>query len=275
MSSLPNLFSILAEFLAALKTLDLKLILTAFGCFVGGLGITFYIRLIAGTFAARHASAHHAQLLRRFIFYIGFAFSIIFSLQVLKINVTAWLVAATGIITAAVVFAAQTSTSNFLSGLFLLVEKSFEVNDLIVINNIQGQILSIDLLSVKIRMKDNTFVRIPNETLLKSQFKNLSRFPIRRFDIKLRFNSNDDLPKIKRILMEVARQNPLCLVSPTPELHFLEFGDAIVILQFSVWGKQASFTNLQTNIQMDIQAAFVTHDIKLPNSFAMHVDSAD
>jgi small-conductance mechanosensitive channel len=139
------------------------------------------------------------------------------------------------------------------------------VGDFVEVNDTLGEVLSIDLLSVKIRTKDNILVRLPNEQLLKSQFRNVTRFPIRRCDIKLRIAFTEDLQKVKKILMDVARNNPLCLVSPSPEMTFLEFGDSAILLQFSVWGKQASFSNLETSIPMEIQSAFSTHDIVFPS----------
>lgn len=230
---------------------------------VFGVIITLYISWMIGKISQKRISAHHSQLLRRLTFYVGLAFAFLIPLKASGIDVTA-LLGAAGILTAAVAFAAQTSISNFLSGVFLIAEKPFEVGDLVTINDTFGEVLSIDLLSVKLRTKDNTFVRIPNESLLKSQFKNLTRFPVRRCDIKLRFNAHEDLTRIKNILLEVARRNPLSLVAPAPELQFIGFEDSVVILQFCVWGKQSSFSSLQTNIQMEIQAAFIAHNIKLP-----------
>jgi small-conductance mechanosensitive channel len=231
-----------------------------------------YISRFIGKFLEKHISAHHSQLLRRITFYIGLIFSFILPLKASGIDITALLEAAgiaAGIITAAVAFASQTSISNFLSGVFLIAEKPFVIGDYVAVDDTLGEVLSIDLLSVKIRTKDNILVRIPNEMLLKSKFRNVSRFPIRRFDMKLRVAFNEDLPKVKRILLDIAKHNPLCLVTPGPELSFIEFSDSAAILQFSVWGKQATFTNLQTNIQMEIQAALAANQIKLPSAVVL------
>lgn len=273
--SLPDLNLTFKHFMDALKGFDVFFILKLSSSIVISILLTLYICRLVGKVSARHFSAHHSQLLRRITFYIGLVLSFVFPLHTFGVNVTGFLEAAgiaAGIVTAAVAFASQTSISNFLSGMFLIVEKPFEVGDVVRINNdTLGEVLSIDLLSVKIRTKDNIFVRIPNESLLKSQFENLTRFPIRRCDIKLHMSFNEDLQKLKKILLEVAKQNSLCLVSPAPELAFLEFGEAALQLQFSVWGKQTSFTSLQTSIQTDIQAAFNKYDIRLPASPAIHI----
>ncbi len=272
--SLPDLNLTFTHFMDALKDFDFFFILRLSSYIVVSILLTLYICRLVGKVSARHFSAHHSQLLRRITFYVGLALSFVFPLRAFGVNVTGFLEAAgiaAGIVTAAVAFASQTSISNFLSGMFLIVEKPFEVGDFVRINDTLGEVLSIALLSVKIRTKDNIFVRVPNESLLKSQFENVTRFPIRRCDIKLHIGFNEDLQKLKKILLEVAKQNSLCLVSPAPELAFLEFGEAALQLQFSVWGKQTSFNSLQTSIKTDIQTAFNKYDIKLPASPAIHI----
>lgn len=228
-----------------------------------GMVITLIARWFVGKLTEHNVSRHHSMLFRRITFYVGLTLSLIFPLKASGIDVTA-LLGAAGILTAAVAFAAQTSISNFLSGVFLVAEKPFVIGDYVNVNDTLGEVLSIDLLSVKIRTKDNKLVRLPNESLLKSQFCNVSRFPIRRFDMKIRVAFNENLPRIKQILMDAAAQNPLCLVSPLPFMQFLEFGEMGILLQFSVWGKQSTYDDLMTNLQMEIQAALVEADIQLP-----------
>lgn len=266
--TIPNLSTVTNNISELFGDLNLKTIANVAIYFALGVAITLYASRFFGKISETRISAHHSQLLRRIIFYVGLTFSFILPLKASGIDITALLEAAgiaAGIITAAIAFASQTSISNFLSGVFLIVEKPFVVGDYVNVNDTLGEVLSIDLLSVKIRTKDNILVRIPNETLLKSQFRNVSRFPIRRCDIKIRVSFTEDLLKIKKILMDTAKQNPHCLVSPIPELSFIEFGDSAILLQFSVWSKQESFSNLQTDIQMEIQAALNAHGIELPS----------
>ena len=59
-----------------------------------------------------------------------------------------------------------------------------------------GVVLSVDLLSVKLRTFDNIYVRVPNETLIKSEIRNLSRNPIRRIEINLRLAYGEDIERV-------------------------------------------------------------------------------
>ena len=164
----------------------------------------------------------------------------------------------------AVGFASQTSASNIISGLFLIGERPFSVGDIIRLDDTMGEVLSIDLLSVKLLTADNLFVRIPNETLIKSQVTNVTRFPIRRVDIRVGVAYKEDLSKVRRVLFEVARKNTLALEEPTPEVTFLDFGDSALDLQFSVWVQKENYLNLKSAITEEIKNAFDRAGIEIP-----------
>src|SRR5690606_6278295 len=118
------------------------------------------------------------------------------------------LLGAAGILTVAIGFASQTSASNLISGLFLLGARPFSVGDLIEVGTRTGVVLSVDLLSVKLRTFENLFVRVPNETLIKSDIVNLSRNPIRRIEVKLRLAYDEDFERVAALLKAIAQDDP-------------------------------------------------------------------
>ncbi|MDB6096591.1 MAG: MscS Mechanosensitive ion channel [Francisellaceae bacterium] len=231
--------------------------------FVSGFVVANIVGSIVAKITLKRASAHHSMLLKRVVYYFVVLLFIMLSLKTLGVEVGT-LLGAAGIGAVAISFASQTGMSNIISGIFLIIEKPFVVGDFIVINDTIGEILSIELLSINIRTRDNTLVRIPNELLLKSQFQNLSRFPIRRLDLTFRFSFDEDIDLIKKILFEAAQNNPLSLESPLPEFFFLEFGESGISIQFSIYARQTNYTELKTNIQLEIQKAFKAHHIVIP-----------
>lgn len=174
------------------------------------------------------------------------------------------LLGAAGVFSVALAFASQTSASNVISGLFLMVEEPFSVGDLIKVGEITGEVLSIDLLSVKIRTFDNLFVRIPNETMIKSDVTNLTRFPIRRADIQVGVAYKEDIERVRDILMEVADANPLCLDEPTPLFIFKGYGNSSLDMQFSVWTETSNFIEFRNTIYLQIKSAFDKYGVEIP-----------
>jgi small-conductance mechanosensitive channel len=229
---------------------------------VGWILATVASRLVRRATSHRF-SAHHVQLARRLAFYGLFALFIASALRELGFSL-AVLMGAAGILTVAIGFASQTSASNLISGMFLIGERPFEVGDLITVGGTTGEVLSIDALSVKLRTFDNLFVRIPNETLIKSEVTTLTRFPIRRLDLKLGVAYKEDIKTVRDVLLRVADRNPLCLDDPAPLFIFLGFGESALEIQFSVWARREKFLDLRNTIQAEIKAAFDRAGIEIP-----------
>ena len=124
--------------------------------------------------------------------------------------------------------------------------------------------LAIDLLSVKLRTFDNKFVRIPNESVIKSEVSTLTKFPIRRADLRIGVAYREDLEKVREVLLEVADRNLLCLDEPKPMFFLQGFGESSVDLQFSVWATRENYLELKNTIQIGIKNAFDEHGIEIP-----------
>jgi small-conductance mechanosensitive channel len=213
--------------------------------------------------AEKRFSTHHLQLARRLVYYSVLGLFVASALRELGFSL-AVLMGAAGVLTVAIGFASQTSASNLISGLFLIGERPFAVGDVIRIGSTTGEVLSIDALSVKLRTFDNLFVRIPNETLIKSEVTTLTRFPIRRLDLTLGVAYKEDIERVNAVLMELAEKNPMCLDEPPPLFIFLGFGDSALDIQFSVWAKRENFLPLRNSITAEIKRAFDDAGIEIP-----------
>ncbi len=208
-------------------------------------------------------TTHEIQLFRRGIFYGILSLFAISALSQMGFNLSVVLGAA-GIFSVAIGFASQTSASNLISGLFLLGERPFSVGDIIRVGTTSGEVLSIDLLSVKLRTFDNLYVRIPNESLIKSETTTLTKFPIRRFDMQVGVAYKEDLSKVRDVLFDVAKSNHLCLEEPKPLFIFQGFGTSSLDIQFSVWAKRENFLDLRNSIYLGVKEAFDAANIEIP-----------
>jgi len=223
-------------------------------------------RLFAGLvvrIARKRVDAQQLMLIRRLVFYPLLVIVLLSVLNQLGLKLGV-LLGAAGILTVALGFASQTSASNLISGLFLIIEKPFVLGDIVKIGEAIGEVLSVDLLSVKLRTFDNLFVRVPNEEIIKTQLTNLTHFPIRRVDLQIGVAYREDLRKVRSVLDGLADRNPLCLDQPAPLYIFKGFGDSALEMQFSVWAKRENFLELRNAIQFEIKEAFDAADIEIP-----------
>ncbi len=216
-----------------------------------------------GRSLSKRTEAHSLMLWKRLVFFALLFIFVVSALRELgfRLNV---LLGAAGIFSVALGFASQTSASNLISGLFLLSERPFRVGDVITVGTTTGEVLSVDLLSVKLRTFDNLYVRLPNETLIKSEITNLTRFPIRRFDLQMGVAHSADLAQVKALLFEVADTNPLCLEEPKPLFIHQGFADNGVRFQFSVWAKRELYLDLRNSLMEEIQNRFKVAGIEIP-----------
>ncbi len=222
-------------------------------------------------FASRGARAWmtsrmHAQaglMAGKLVLYGGLIIVAVSTLRELGFSLTP-LLGAAGVLGIAIGFASQTSVSNVISGLFLIAERPFVVEDLIEVGGVTGRVVSIDTLSVQLRTFDNRMVRIPNETLVKSQMINITRFPVRRVDVRVGVAYKENPTRIREILLDIAAQNPTCLMEPAPIVVFEGFGESSLNFLFGVWATQANFLTLRNSIQEDLKARFDAEGIEIP-----------
>ncbi|MGB2109617.1 MAG: mechanosensitive ion channel family protein [Marinobacter vinifirmus] len=234
-------------------------------------GFLLVLGIVLATFVARsvgrlvetRTTRHHQVMIRRVFFYLVFLLFAIAALREAGFSLEVVLGAA-GILTVAIGFASQTSASNIISGLFLVMEKPFEIGDTIEVDATIGEVVAIDLLSVKLRTADNLYVRIPNETLIKTRVINRSRFPIRRIDLVLGIAYAEDVEKVRDLLLELAQQNTVCLEEPKPFVLVTGFGASSVDLQFSFWVPREEFLDGRGSMMIAVKKALDEHGIEIP-----------
>lgn len=236
-------------------------------CFVGFVLARVISNTFIRTIGARF-NAHQRLVWRRGIFYFIFLLFVIASLKEAGFKLSVFLGAA-GILTVALGFASQTSASNLISGLFLIGEGSFEVGDTIQItlirgHTIEGEVISIDLLSVKLLTMDNVYVRLPNEQLIRAPVHNLSKFPIRRLSITVAINFNENINKVREVLIDVANDYPLVLADPKPRVTVSAFGESSIEILFALWCMQANYLQVKDEIHELIRNRFVENQIEIP-----------
>ena len=212
---------------------------------------------------ARHFSDQTNMLIQKIFFYSGLALIFLTFLNYIGISITAILGAA-GIAGIAIGFAAQTSISNIISGLFLISEKTFEIGNLIQAGNTTGTVMSIDLLSIKIRTLDNKLVRIPNESIIKNELVNITRFPIRRVDINLSVAYKEKIEIVRELLFDIAKNNPYSLDNPEPLFIFKNFGDSGLEILFGIWISKTDYVALKNSIMIEIKNRFEEQNIEIP-----------
>ncbi len=214
-------------------------------------------------FRGEYVSAQHIMLIKKSIYIIVLLLFSMASLQQLDFDLSV-LLGSAGIATVAIGFAAKTSISNMICGLFLILEKSFVVGDTISVKGHQGEIMSIDFLSVKIRTAENTMIRLPNEEILSSDVINLTHFKQRRLDININISYETNLAESQKLLLKIAAESPYNAQKPEASVVLDSFEQSTINLKLSMWVNKSDYNEAKDTLQQAIKLAFDQNGISAP-----------
>ncbi len=85
----------------------------------------------------------------------------------------------------AISLAAQNSLKNLIAGFFIILDKPFDVGDLIETADVQGVVEDITMRSTRLRQLNGSPVTVPNSKLSEAEITNLSRYIERVINFKI------------------------------------------------------------------------------------------
>jgi len=241
----------------------ISLIIRVILILVIGIPLIRLIRSIAKRIVKDRLSPQSEQLVVRSVYYVAILILLITLLNEFGFRLSAILGAA-GIFGVAIGFASQTSFSNIISGIFLISEKPFQIGDVVQVSSNIGTIESIDLLSIKLKTPDNRYIRVPNETMIKTEVINITRYPIRRLDIYVSVSYNDNLEKVKTVFMDIIANEPLALKEPAPLFSIEKFDESGIKILYGVWVNKEDYLALKNSLMMNLKDKFEHEHVTIP-----------
>ncbi|MBP5401643.1 MAG: mechanosensitive ion channel family protein [Treponema sp.] len=199
----------------------------------------------------------------KFVQWVYYFLVVMYVLSLFGVKLSAiW--GAAGVAGVALAFAAQTSVSNIISGIFIVAEKTMKPGDLITVGSETGIVDTIGLLSVQIHTLDNQLIRIPNSTIINSNMLNTSFFPRRRICITVYVSYDTDMEYALETLKKVPALCKTVLKDPAPAAWFDGFGDSGIKLVLAVWFNSADFLATKNAAYIGIKKVFDEAKIEIP-----------
>lgn len=164
-------------------------------------------------------------------------------------------------------FGLQNITNNFISGLIILFEQPIKVGDRIEVGDTSGDVIKISARSTTVVTNDNISVIIPNSKFIDDQVINWSHNDrMVRFNFTVGVSYKEDPQKVKRVLMEVAMDNPNILNSPESDVLFEKFDNSSLNFNLRVW--TSDYINkpgvLKSQLYYEIFRRFSEEGIEIP-----------
>jgi len=178
----------------------------------------------------------HERLAERFVVFVVSLLGITAALHVLGLTALATSLLATGGMVAVVLgFAFREIGENFLAGIFLAFDRSFDVGDLIQSGGLTGTVKAIELRSVHIRTNDGCDIFIPSGEIFKNALFNYTRDGLRRGDFIVGIDYGDNPAAARAQLLECVQESEFVLSTPSPAVEVSGFAAQYVELAVYFW----------------------------------------
>jgi len=204
-------------------------------------------------------------VLKRVTEYLLIAIGAIIAFQSVGINLSG-LTVIFGLLSVGIGFGLQNITSNFISGIILLLERPIQIGDRITVGDIQGDVEEINIRSTTIRSLDNISIIVPNNEFVQGRVINWSHGDLKiRMNIDVGVSYNSDLEEVLRALKQVADEQPKVLKRPQPEVLLLEFADSSWNMQLRIWiADPKDYYTILSDINCAIVHKFRERGIEIP-----------
>ncbi len=181
-------------------------------------------------------NANTRSLVSKFFQVSVYFIAFLILLQSLGIDFTG-LAIFSGAIGIGVGFGLQKITSNFISGLILLFEKSIEEGDLVELDaGLAGFVKTTGARYTLIETFEGREVMVPNEEFITSKVTNWTFSNNRgRIEIHIGVAYGSDLKKVQALLMEAATEHPRCSIDPPAECFLMNYGDSSIDFRLQFW----------------------------------------
>lgn len=221
------------------------------------------VRLMVRGMEARRVEATLAGFLRN-LSSIGLKALLLLSVaSMVGIETTSFIavLAAAGL---AIGLALQGSLANFAGGVLILLFRPFKVGEVIDAQGFLGSVKEIQIFHTIIKTFDNQTIIIPNGALSNDNITNLSREETRRVEWTFGVSYDDDIRKVKDIILEQIQSDERILTEPAPTVVLAAFGDSSVNFMARAWVKADDLWPVFWNINERMKAAFDGAGISIP-----------
>ncbi len=166
-------------------------------------------------------------------------FGLVMAADQIGINVGAAL-AGIGVVGVAIGFAAQDSLANIIAGFLIFIDKPFQVGDWVTVADRYGEVRNITMRSTRIRTKRNTFIVIPNKTIIDTVLVNHSKDGVTRVDVPIGIAYKENIPLAREVILSAVGAIEGTASNPRPDVVVTEMGASSINMNVRVWIDEAA-----------------------------------
>jgi len=220
-------------------------------------------------------SGRQASLVQ-IIKYVLYTFFVIYSLEVVGVNVSL-LLAGSAALLVGLGFGVQHIFNDLISGLIMLFEGHVEVGDIIDAGGLLGRVKRIGLRTSETRTRDGITIIVPNSKFITDNVVNWSEQSTVRFVVKVGVAYGSDVRLVEQLLLDCASRHAEVAKRPKPFVRFADFGNSSLDFELYFWSSQVwMIENVKSDLRFWIDDAFRQNNVEIPfPQRDLHIRSSD
>lgn len=201
----------------------------------------------------------------KFIKYVVYIAVILVTLSASGIDITV-LITASAALFVGLGLALQELFQDIIGGIFIMVDKSLAVGDIVEVDNKVGRVFEIKLRTTRALTRDDKVIIIPNHKFISDTIYNYTQnHKTTRESVKVGVAYGSETQLVRDILIDCAKRQNGVLKSPKPFVLFEDFGDSALLFGVYFFIND-SFVDprIKSEIRFRIDEEFRKNNITIP-----------
>ncbi|MFT5248996.1 MAG: small-conductance mechanosensitive channel [bacterium] len=201
----------------------------------------------------------------RFISHITYIIVFFFILSQSGINITPFLAASAALLVG-LGLALQDLFQDVIGGVFIILDKSLLVGDVIEVEGKVGKVIEIKLRTTRAITRDDKIIIIPNHILIRNSIYNFTQNGnTTRESIAIGVAYGSDTKKVEELLLSCASSHSSVLKRPKAFVTFDDFGDSALIFNLNIFVNESfNSPRIKSEIRFKIDQIFKENNITIP-----------
>ncbi|MDY6769230.1 MAG: mechanosensitive ion channel family protein [Candidatus Nanohaloarchaea archaeon] len=164
-------------------------------------------------------------------------------------------------------FGMQDTLKALIAGVFIFIDRPFEIGDWIEWDGHEGRVEDIQLRTTKVETFDNELLTVPNDQIANSTVTNNTANDRIRTTMTIGIGYEDDVERAKKIVWDVLQNTEEVMDEPEPEIVLESLGDSAVNLKAFYWvsePRKARLRGIREDILHEVKDQFDAEGIDFP-----------
>lgn len=201
----------------------------------------------------------------KFIKYLVYIVVILLTMSAAGINITI-LITASAALFVGLGLALQELFQDIIGGIFIILDKSLRVGDIVEIDSKVGKVFEIKLRTTRAITRDDKIIIIPNHHFISDIVYNYTQnHKTTRETVKIGVAYGSDIQLVTSILESILQGQKGVLKSPKPFVLFDDFGDSALLFSLNFFISDSFIDpRIKSELRYRIDAEFRKNSITIP-----------